>query len=129
MYGLSGRLNNLGVIIMKFQINQDKNKIAKNTLAIVLTGSITFSPTFTFAAQESTNKNIEKIDLQTLPLTDGNAIEESGTKTVVAPNTNVEGEETQLEDIQVGPPTLVPGYLFYFTKMAIEKIKLALTFN
>jgi hypothetical protein len=38
---------------MKFRINQDKNKIAKSTLAIVLAGSFAFSPTFTFAAQES----------------------------------------------------------------------------
>ena len=48
---------------MKFRINQDKNKIAKNTLAIVLAGSFAFSPTFTFAAQESdeesTNEEIE----------------------------------------------------------------------
>jgi hypothetical protein len=48
---------------MKFRINQDKNKIAKSTLAIVLAGSFAFSPTFTFAAQESdeegTNEEIE----------------------------------------------------------------------
>jgi len=115
---------------MKFRINQDKNKIAKNTLAIVLAGSVVFSPTFTFAAQESIEKeNIEKIDLQTLSLTDENATEESDTKTEEAPATNVEGEETQLEDIQEVAPTLVPGDLFYFTKIAFEKIKLALTFN
>jgi Domain of unknown function (DUF5667) len=115
---------------MKFRINQDKNKIAKNTLAIVLAGSVAFSPTFTLAAQESTEEeNIEKIDLQTLSLTDENTTEESDTKTEEAPATNVEGEETQLEDIQEVAPTLVPGDLFYFTKIAFEKIKLALTFN
>ena len=42
---------------MNFQINQYKNKIAKNTLAIVLAGSFAFSPTFTFAAQESDEEN------------------------------------------------------------------------
>ena len=45
---------------MKFRINQDKNKIAKNTLAIVLAGSFAFSPTFTFAAQESMRKTNKK---------------------------------------------------------------------
>ena len=115
---------------MKFRINQDKNKIAKNTLAIVLAGSVAFSPTFTFAAQESTEEeNIEKIDLQTLSLTDGNATEESVTKVEEAQNTNVEGEESQLEDIQEDAPTLVPGDLFYFTKIALEKIKLSLTLD
>ena len=72
---------------MKFRINQEKNKIAKNTIAIVLAGSFAFSPTFTFAAQESTEEeNIEKIDLQTLSLTDGIAMEESDIKTEDAPS-------------------------------------------
>lgn len=74
---------------MKFRINQEKNKIAKNTIAIVLAGSFAFSPTFTFAAQESTEEeNIEKIDLQTLSLTDGIAMEESDIKTEDAPVTS-----------------------------------------
>ena len=78
----------------------------------------------TFAAQESTEEeNIEKIDLQTLSLTDGNATEESVIKTEETPATNVEGEEPQLEDIQEDTPILVPGDLFYFVKIAFEKIQ------
>ena len=51
-----------------------------------LAGSFAFSPTFTFAAQESTEEeNIEKIDLQTLSLTDGIATEESDIKTEDTP--------------------------------------------
>ena len=78
---------------MKFRINQDKNKIAKNTLAIVLAGSFAFSPTFTFAAQESLKKKILKIDLQTLSLTDENATEESDTKTEEAPITKLKAKK------------------------------------
>ena len=115
---------------MKFQINQDKNKIAKSTLAMVLAGSFAFSPILTFAAQETTNEeNIEKIDLQDLSLTEENPTVENDTKTEEAPSTAVEGEESQLDDIQNDVPTLVPGDFFYFTKIALEKIKLALTFN
>ena len=118
------------MIIMKFQIKQDKNKIAKSTLAIVLAGSFAFSPALTFAAQETTNEeNIEKIDLQTLSSTEEKSTEESDIKTEETPATIVEDEENQLEDIQEDVPSLVPGDFFYFTKIALEKIKLALTFN
>ena len=118
------------MIIMKFQIKQDKYKIAKSTLAIVLAGSFAFSPALTFAAQETTNEeNIEKIDLQTLSSTEENSTEEHDTVTEETTATIVVGEETPLEDIQKDAPTLVPGDFFYFTKVALEKIKLALTFN
>ena len=117
---------------MKFQIKQDKYKIAKSTLAIVLAGSFAFSPALTFAAQETTNEeNIEKIDLQTFSSTEEKSTEESEAdiKTEETSATVVEGKENQLEDIQEDVPSLVPGDFFYFTKIALEKIKLALTFN
>ena len=115
---------------MKFQIKQDKYKIAKSTLAIVLAGSFAFSPALTFAAQETTNEeNIEKIDLQTLSSTEENSTEEHDTVTEETTSTSIVGEEPPSEDTQKDAPTLVPGDFFYFTKVALEKIKLALTFN
>ncbi len=118
------------MIIMKFQTKQDKNKIAKNTLAIVLAGSFAFSPALAFAAQETTEEeNIKKIDLQALSLTEENSAEEHDTVTEETTSTTVVSEETPSEDTQKDAPTLVPGNFFYFTKVALEKIKLALTFN
>ena len=67
--------------------------------------------------------------MQARSLTEENPTIENDTKVEETSSTAIEGEENQLKDIQKDVPTLVPGDFFYFTKMALEKIKLTLTFN
>jgi hypothetical protein len=96
--------------LKKFISRIEFNKIAKATLAMVLAGSFTFSATSAFASGNTiqTEQN-QTVDLEADPSADMNAAEQTTDK-----------QET---------PSLLPGDFFYFAKIALEKIKLALTFD
>ncbi|MCM3663176.1 DUF5667 domain-containing protein [Mesobacillus subterraneus] len=93
---------------MKKLSNQEMKKIAKSTLALVLAGTFTFSP---IAMAEENTSELETVELQT-----------------VSPN-EIEEAKTQVEELEETNPTLIPGDFFYFAKIALEKIKLAFTFD
>ncbi|XJZ28280.1 DUF5667 domain-containing protein [Bacillota bacterium Lsc_1132] len=92
----------------KFIINKELAKIAKGTLAVVLAGTFTFSASKAFA-EEPTDKT---------PTVSAAAGTNNTAATTVAPLN--ESKET---------PSLLPGDFFYFAKLALEKIKLALAFD
>jgi hypothetical protein len=78
-------------------------KVAKSTLALVLASSFTFS-SLAFAEENNTNtESFEVVDLQTL--------------------------STQLDSPEAEMPALIPGDFFYFSKIVLEKMKLAFTYN
>lgn len=93
---------------MKKLSNQEMKKIAKSTLALVLAGSFTFSP---IALAEENTSDLKTVELQT-----------------VSPD-EIEEAKTQVEELEETNPTLIPGDFFYFAKIALEKIKLAFTFD
>jgi hypothetical protein len=93
---------------MKKLSNQEMKKIAKSTLALVLAGTFTFSP---MAMAEENTTELETVELQT-----------------VSPD-EIEEAKTQVEDLEETNPALIPGDFFYFAKIALEKIKLAFTFD
>lgn len=93
---------------MKKLSNQEMKKIAKSTLALVLAGTFTFSP---IAMAEENTSDLETVELQT-----------------VSPD-EIEEAKTQVEELEETNPTLIPGDFFYFAKIALEKIKLAFTFD
>ncbi|MBY0120952.1 DUF5667 domain-containing protein [Bacillus sp. S/N-304-OC-R1] len=107
---------------MKFLSAKEMNKIAKVTLALVLAGSFTFSSTLASAAEKTDHtEKYETIvlDNQTLKNT---------SKTDDKENAQFDQDQQQ-EATKEEKPSLVPGNFFYFAKIAIEKIKLALTFD
>lgn len=93
---------------MKKLSNQEMKKIAKSTLALVLAGTFTFSP---IAMAEENTSEYETVDLQT-----------------VNPE-EIEDAKTQVDELAETNPSLIPGDFFYFAKIALEKIKLAFTFD
>lgn len=93
---------------MKKLSNQEMKKIAKSTLALVLAGTFTFSP---IAMAEENTSDLETVELQT-----------------VSPD-EIEEAKTHVEELEETNPTLIPGDFFYFAKIALEKIKLAFTFD
>lgn len=97
--------------LKKFTSSKELNKIAKATLAMVLAGSFTFSATRAFAEGGSTQ-------------TDQNQTVEVQANTS-STNSNVSEQATEKQK----SPSLLPGDFFYFAKIALEKIKLALTFD
>lgn len=97
--------------LKKFTSSKELNKIAKATLAMVLAGSFTFSATRAFADGGSTQ-------------TDQNQTLEVQANTS-STNSNVSEQATEKQE----SPSLLPGDFFYFAKIALEKIKLALTFD
>lgn len=84
-------------------------KIAKSTLALVLAGTFTFSPIA--MAQDNTSDDYKTVDLQT-----------------VSPE-EIDDAKTQVEELAETNPSLIPGDFFYFAKIALEKIRLAFTFD
>lgn len=83
-------------------INQFK-KITKGTLAIVLASTFSFS-SLVFANENATTQaNYETVDLSAL--------------------------QEQLESTQEEAPSIIPGDFFYFAKITLEKIKLAITID
>jgi hypothetical protein len=83
--------------------------MAKGALAVVLAGSFTFSASQAFADGTANQQDHN----QTVNLQSGSSAEIS-----TAPTS--ESKET---------PSLLPGDFFYFAKIALEKIQLALTFD
>jgi hypothetical protein len=94
---------------MKKLSNQEMKKIAKSTLALVLAGTFTFSPIA--MAQDNTSDEYKTVDLQT-----------------VSPE-EIDDAKTQIEELAETNPSLIPGDFFYFAKIALEKIRLAFTFD
>lgn len=94
---------------MKKLSNQEMKKIAKSTLALVLAGTFTFSPIA--MAQDNTSDEYKTVDLQT-----------------VSPE-EIDDAKTQVEELAETNPSLIPGDFFYFAKIALEKIRLAFTFD
>lgn len=76
-------------------------KILIGSLAFILASTFTVSSTV--FATEATTSAIETVDLQEV--------------------------QSKLGTVQAETPSLVPGDFFYFSKIALEKIKLALTFD
>lgn len=102
---------------LKKLLNQkEMNKVAKTALAMVLAGSFTFSSSVAFANETTTTEenNVEAVQVEDNTIADN---------TVVAPTTDVQ------TDVEVDEPTLVPGDIFYFAKLALEKIQLILTMD
>lgn len=97
-----------GELWMKKLSNQEMKKIAKSTLALVLAGTFTFSP---IAMAEENDSDVETVELQT-----------------VSPE-EIEEAKTQVSELEETNPTLIPGDFFYFAKIALEKIRLAFTFD
>ena len=93
---------------MKKLSNQEMKKIAKSTLALVLAGTFAFSPV---AMAEENNSELETVELQN-----------------VSPE-EIEEAKTQVDEMEETNPSLIPGDFFYFAKLALEKIKLAFTFD
>ncbi|WLR53725.1 DUF5667 domain-containing protein [Mesobacillus subterraneus] len=93
---------------MKKLSNQEMKKIAKSTLALVLAGTFAFSPV---AMAEDNNSELETVELQN-----------------VSPE-ELEEAKTQVDELEETNPSLIPGDFFYFAKIALEKIRLAFTFD
>ncbi|WP_155922287.1 DUF5667 domain-containing protein [Bacillus sp. EB01] len=79
-------------------------KIVKVAMSMVLAGTFAFSPILAKANTGTENQD----ETQTLPVTSG--------------------EDVQALD-DTDTPSLIPGDFFYFVKVALEKIKLAIAFN
>ena len=144
---------------MKFLSNKHLNKLGKSTLAMVLAGSVVFSAPLAFAAEETTEGDTyQTVDLADVTSTDENTTVDSNTVDVTTDSTtdvegseqptDVEGSEETATDVEATEegseetanpdeqledeeeaPSLVPGDLFYFIKIALEKIKLAITID
>lgn len=97
-----------GEMRMKKLSNQEMKKIAKSTLALVLAGTFAYSPV---AMAEDNNPEVETIELQN-----------------VSPE-EFEEAKTQVDELEETNPSLIPGDFFYFAKIALEKIRLAFTFD
>jgi hypothetical protein len=89
--------------LKKFSNQKEISKIAKTTLAMVLAGSFTFSASNAFADGPAPSDQTQTVQTDT-------------TATV---------QPTEKQQV----PSLLPGDFFYFAKMALEKIQLALTFD
>lgn len=100
---------------MKKLSNQEMKKIAKSTLALVLAGTFTFSP---IALAEENTSEYETVELQTT----------ENLNTTASPEV-IEEAKTQVDDLEETNPSLIPGDFFYFAKIALEKIRLAFTFD
>jgi hypothetical protein len=83
---------------------KEMKKIAKAAMSMVLAGTFAFSPMLAKANTGTENQD----KTQTLTVSSGEAVQ-------------------ALDDTDT--PSLIPGDFFYFVKVALEKIKLAITFN
>ena len=114
----------------KLTSQKQLNKIAKGAFAMVFAGTFTFSATQAFATETTgPQDNYQTVDIQTTANTDPNTTEQTTqTQESTAPATETKdttAQETQTQET----PALVPGDFFYFAKIALEKIRLALTFD
>jgi hypothetical protein len=109
----------------KLTSHKQLNKIAKGALAMVFAGTFTFSATQAFAAETtSPQDNYQTVDIQSETTADSNTT----AQTTQSQDTTAPTTETQNTTAQE-TPSLVPGDFFYFAKIALEKIRLALTFD
>ncbi len=92
-----------------------KNKLVKRTLTLMVAGALTLSSTSVFAAEESEEETAIIAYEETIPL---------GEFTTQLNQLKQLGSDNQAET-----PSLLPGDFLYFAKIALEKIKLALTFD
>ncbi|WP_370222101.1 DUF5667 domain-containing protein [Cytobacillus sp.] len=97
---------------LKFLSSKEMNKIAKSALALVIAGTFTFSAATAFA-----NENKEDADFETVEIKNDLSAE------------STENAKEKLDENESEAPSLLPGSFFYFAKLALEKVKLALTFD
>lgn len=103
---------------LKFLSNNELQKLGRTSLALILAGTFTFSTSLASAAENTG----ETEHYETVELPDNlNVPKESS---------SVGNEEhTNGDKVKEETPSLLPGSFFYFAKLAMEKIQLALTFN
>ncbi|KAB2337285.1 hypothetical protein F7731_06635 [Cytobacillus depressus] len=106
---------------MKFLSNKELNKVGKATLALVLAGTFTFSTIHALAAEDTTDtKKFARVNLENL--TQENTVQAENIDLDITTN-----EQKDVEDVK--KPSLLPGSFFYFAKITLEKVKLALTLD
>jgi Domain of unknown function (DUF5667) len=105
---------------LKFLSRKEMNKMAKSTLALVIAGAFTFSGTAAFASEKSEEADFETVELKNAQSAE--AIAETNKDAA-------DDAKEKLNEIESETPSLLPGSFFYFAKLALEKVKLALTFD
>lgn len=103
---------------LKFLTNNELQKLGRTSLALILAGTFTFSTSLASAAENTgETENYETVELP-------------DNLNVPKDSTDVSNEEqTNGDKMEEETPSLLPGSFFYFAKLALEKIQLALTFN
>lgn len=105
---------------MKFLSSKEMNKMAKSTLALVIAGTFTFSAATAFASENKEDEEFETVEIKNDP---------SAEATAESKKDAAESIENAKEELNEEAPSLLPGSYFYFAKLALEKVKLALTFD
>ena len=105
---------------MKFLSSKEMNKMAKSTLALVIAGTFTFSAATAFASENKEDEEFETVEIKNDP---------SAEATAESKKDAAESIENDKEELDEEAPSLLPGSYFYFAKLALEKVKLALTFD
>lgn len=105
---------------MKFLSSKEMNKMAKSTLALVIAGTFTFSAATAFASENKEDEEFETVEIKNDP---------SAEATAESKKDAAESIENAKEELNEEAPSLLPGSFFYFAKIALEKVKLALTFD
>lgn len=105
---------------MKFLSSKEMNKMAKSTLALVIAGTFTFSAATAFASENKEDEEFETVEIKNDP---------SAEATAESKKDAAESIENAKEELNEEAPSLLPGSFFYFAKLALEKVKLALTFD
>lgn len=98
---------------MRLNGDRELKKMAKTTLAVLLAGTFTLSSSVAFAEDDSQIEEYDTVELQHQYNTVDTSVSTGEIKT------EREGEM----------PALIPGDFFYFAKVALEKIRLALTLD
>ncbi|WP_312027172.1 DUF5667 domain-containing protein [Cytobacillus firmus] len=108
---------------LKFLSSKEMNKMAKSTLALVIAGTFTFSSATVFANENKEDAEFETVEIKNDPSAEATA--ESNKDAAES----IENAKEKLDEIESEAPSLLPGSFFYFAKLALEKVKLALTFD
>ncbi|WP_256814742.1 DUF5667 domain-containing protein [Cytobacillus sp. Bac17] len=106
--------------LLKFLSSKEMNKMAKSTLALVIAGTFTFSAATAFASENKEDEEFETVEIKNDP---------SAEATAESKKDAAESIENDKEELDEEAPSLLPGSFFYFAKIALEKVKLALTFD
>lgn len=104
---------------MKFLSSKEMNKMAKSTLALVIAGTFTFSAATAFASENKEDEEFETVEIKNVPSAEATAESKKEAESI----------ENAKEELDKEAPSLLPGSFFYFAKLALEKVKLALTFD